>query len=101
MLGLIDALDLAAVKYEIIIDGQLESQEYLRSILDSWQEIRRDTQMMTDLELGEPSIATLEWLKQRGPADVFRQTLKQIANEDGFNVDAETLAWVHGELGDS
>ena len=57
---------------------------------------------MTDLEIGEPDIETLEWLKRQaadGPRDpVFRMTLEQIARGDGYSVDAETLAWVKRQL---
>ncbi len=48
--------------------------------------------MMTNLEIGEPDIETLEWLQRESPADVFRITLEQIIGGGGYNVDAETLA---------
>jgi hypothetical protein len=53
---------------------------------------------MSDLESSEPSIETLEWLKRESPADVFRQTIRQIIGGHGYACDEETVAWARREL---
>ncbi len=88
----------SAAEYDIVVDGNTESRKYLTNILQGWRDIGLETRMMTNLEIGEPDIETLEWLQSTAPATVFRGTLEQIVNDDGYNVDSETLAWVRDRL---
>jgi hypothetical protein len=98
LLTLLQSLEELDAEYEIILDGQPEPREYLTNQLQQWRETGIETQMMTDLELGEPDMETLEWLKRESPRDVYRQTLEQIARGDGYNVAPKTLAWVKDQL---
>lgn len=98
LLTFLSELDDLGAEYEIIIDGTQESREYLNNILQRWRDIGIETGMFMDLESGEPCIETLEWLKRTSPPDDFRMTLEQIVAGDGYDVDAETLAWVRQQL---
>ncbi|MBL8871946.1 MAG: hypothetical protein JNK90_19380 [Planctomycetaceae bacterium] len=98
ILALLRQLDELGSTYEIIVDGQPESLEYFNNILQRWRDIGLQTQMMTNLEIGEPDIETLEWLQRESPGDVFRDTLKQVIGGDGYNVDTQTLAWAKRQL---
>lgn len=98
LIQLLDGLEDAEVEYEILLDGEVESREHLENALTQWRDIQLRTERMADLESGEPCIETLEWLKRDAPTDVFRQTLQQIADGDGYDVEAETLEWVSAEL---
>lgn len=99
LLALLHELDDLSAEYDIIVDGNTESREYLQNILQSWRDVHLETQMMTNLENGEPDIETLEWLQRESPADVFRITLEQIISDCSYTVDAETMAWVKHQLG--
>jgi hypothetical protein len=96
----LNQLEEVEVKYELLVDGEPESRVYLYNIIERWHEIGIETQITTDLELGEPDIETLKKMKERWSAEVFRATLEQIARRDGYEVDEETLNWVKSELGD-
>ncbi|WP_372726192.1 hypothetical protein [Novipirellula sp.] len=101
ILALLSQLDELGSTYEIIVDGKPESRQYFSNILQRWREIGLQTQMMTNLEIGEPDIETLEWLQRESPGDVFRDTLEQVIRGDGYNVNTETLAWAKHQLGNA
>ena len=100
-IALFDELDNAGVEFELILDGELESRQYFHNAMDRWHEIGVHTEMMSDLESGEPCIETLEWLRSTGTTDVFQQIIRQIINAEGYNVDAETLNWAKRQLNDA
>jgi hypothetical protein len=62
--ALLDALDSADVKFELLIDGANESRAYLSNRIASWHLIAHDIQMETELQLGEPSPEALRWGKR-------------------------------------
>lgn len=95
---LLDTLDHLETEYELLIDGEPESRDYLNNILQRWNEIGIETGMMTDLEIGEPNIDTLQWLQRQAPVEIFRDTLEQIVQGGQYNVDSETLDWVKHHL---
>ena len=99
-LALLNELDAMSVRFEIILDGAVESLEYLQNVLVRWRDIVLQTEMMSDLESGEPCVETLQQLKRESSTDAYRQTLQQILNRDGYNVDSETLQWVQREFKD-
>lgn len=98
ILTLLRNLDALESIYEIIVDGKPESRQYFSNILQRWRDIRVQTKMMTNLEIGEPDVETLEWLRRESTGDVFRATLEQVIRGDGFNADTETLAWAKQQL---
>lgn len=98
---LLDDLDAAGSKYLIEIDGEVESREYVDNLVERWPAIREETLAMTDLESGDPSIESLQWLKRSLSAADFRDQLERILAGDGFECDAETLTWARRELEDS
>ncbi len=98
ILALLRQLDELGSTYDIIVDGKPESRNYFNNILKRWRDIGLQTQMMTNLEIGEPDIETLEWLKRESPGDVFRDTLEQVVRGDGYTVDTQTLAWAKCQL---
>ncbi len=100
LLTLLHELDKLSAEYDIIVDGNTESREYLHNILQRRRDVVVETQMMTNLEIGEPDIETLEWLQRESPAHVFRITLEQIISDGSYHTDAQTLAWVKHKLGD-
>lgn len=60
-MSLLEEITEKGAGFEILLDGQLESLEYLRNRCRAWHEIAYDIQMETDLELGEPSEEALRW----------------------------------------
>jgi len=66
-----------------------------------WHDVGKDIEMMSDLESGAPCIQTLEWLRSTDTSDVFLQSLRQIVDSDGYNVDAETLEWARRQWNDA
>ena len=98
---LFDELDNAGVGFEIILNGHMESRQYFHNSMSRWRQIGVHTRMMSDLESGDPCIETLEWLRSNGGQDVFLQTLRQIINGEGYNVDNQTLDWAKRELKDA
>ena len=98
---LFDQLENASVEFEIILDGELESRQHFANAMTRWREIGIYTEMMSDLESGEPCIETLEWLRSTGTTDVFQQTIRQIISADGYNVDDETLDWAKRQVNDA
>ncbi|QDV87863.1 hypothetical protein TBK1r_68950 [Stieleria magnilauensis] len=101
ILAVLRQLDGLGSTYEIIVDGKPESRQYFNNILQRSRDIELQTQMMTNLEIGEPDIETLEWLQRESPGDVFRDTLEQVIRGDGYYVDTETLAWAKHQLGNA
>ena len=99
--SLFDELETSQIDFDIILDGHVEPREYFTNAMQRWREIGVHTEMMSDLESGEPCIETLEWLRSSGTEDVFRKTLQQIINADGYNVDAETLEWAKRQMNDA
>lgn len=95
---LIDELEAQGVPYAADVNGVRRHPPYLRNILQSWREGGLESERMSDLESGEPSIDTLEWLKEAAPRDVFRTTLEQIVRGDGYMCDEATIAWARREL---
>jgi len=95
--ALVDELEAQGIPYLVEVDGAQESPQYLRNIFQRWHDIGIETERMTDLESGEPCIATLKWLKCESPGDVFRHTIKQIIDGDGYQCDEETIAWARSE----
>nr|WP_298113955.1 hypothetical protein [uncultured Pseudomonas sp.] len=61
LLNLISEIDHLGVTIGIYISGQAESKQYLQNILQRHREISYDTQMETDLELGEDTEETQAW----------------------------------------
>lgn len=96
--ALLDDLEAEGISYLVEVDGASESPQYLRNVFQRWHDISIETEHMSDLESGEPSIETLEWLMRDSPADVFRQTIRQIIDGDGYACDEETIAWARREL---
>lgn len=94
---LLDALDAQNIAYRVTVDGATESRDYLRNAFQSWHDIRVESRRLGDLESGEPCIETLEWLKRHPAADVFRQTIRQIIDGDGYRCDEQTVAWARAE----
>lgn len=101
LLALLKELDEHDTEFDLIIDGEVESREYLYNMLQRRRDGLLKTQMMSNLEIGEADIETLEWLQREAPAAVFRITLDQIVSDDRYNIDDETLAWVTRELGNA
>ncbi|MCA9113184.1 MAG: hypothetical protein KDA52_24745 [Planctomycetaceae bacterium] len=99
--ALLDDLEAAGISYLVEVDGASESAQYLRNVFQRWHDIGIETEHMSDLESGEPSIETLGWLKREPPADVFRQTIRQIIDGDGYACDEETVAWARRALEDA
>lgn len=99
--SLLDELKKAGVDFEIILDGRVESHQYFINAMERWRDFGVHGGMMAELESGEPSIETLEWLRSQVAADFFQQTLQQIVNRDGYNVDAETFSWAQRQLNDA
>lgn len=95
---LFEQLDKAGVDIDIILNGDVESRQNIDNVLNRWREIGIHTEIMSDLESGEPCIGTLEWLQSNAPQDVFRQTIRQIINHEGYNVDPETLNWAKDQI---
>ena len=58
---LFDELESAGIEFDIILDGEVESREYFTTAMQRWRDIGIHTEMMSDLESGEPCIETLEW----------------------------------------
>ena len=91
--ALLADLEGVGIQCLVEVDGVSESLEYLRNLFQLRQDIKVETSRMSDLESGEPSIETLLWLKNESPPDVFRQTIRQIIDGDGYTCDDETIAW--------
>ena len=96
-IDLLDGLEAEGIRYLVEVDGSPESPQYLRNVFQRWHDIGLETRRMTDLESGEPCKETLEWLKRESPADVFKQTIKQIIDRDSYACDEETVAWARRE----
>ena len=96
--ALLDDLEAKGIPYLVEVDGASESPQYLRNVFQRWHDIGIETERMSDLESGKPSIETLEWLRRESSADVFRQTIRQIIDGDGYACDDETMAWARREL---
>ena len=95
--SLIQELDNLMAHYEIMVAGEVESKEYLSNVLSRWHDIADEQSMMTDLELGKPSVETLMNAKSRMPIEIFKETLKLVINEWNDKVDSETLEWAKNE----
>ena len=95
---MLDDLEVAGIAFQVEVDGVPQSPQYLRNVFQQWHDIGVQTEYMDDLESGDPCIETLEWLKSTSPPDVFFHTLNQIIQQDGYNVDAETLAWAQRQI---
>ena len=98
IMPLLDELDAKDIEYSVRIDGRDEPSVYLRNVFQRWKEISEETKYLTDLEIGEPCIETLEWLKATSPKSVFRSTIEQVVNGDGFDCDAATKEWAKRQL---
>jgi hypothetical protein len=61
LMALIKDLEVANDRFEIILDGETVTREYLRNVLRRWHEISYDTEMENDLESGEPGEEALRW----------------------------------------
>ena len=59
-IAVFDELETAGVEFEIILDGAVEPREYFTNAMQRWRDIGVHTEMMSDLESGEPCIDTLE-----------------------------------------
>jgi len=95
---LLDELEANEKRYVVEIDEVRESPKYLRNTFQRWRDTGVEGRMMADLESGEPCIDTLEWIKRESTPDVFRTTLRQIIDRDGFECDQETIDWAKREL---
>lgn len=95
---LLNDLESDGIPYRIEVDGSPESHQYVRNVFQRWNEIGQHNRWMDDLQSGKPCIETLEWLKNSFPTDVFRQTLKQIIDRDGYACDEKIEAWARREL---
>lgn len=97
-IALFDDLDRTGATFEIHFEGIAASREYFLNVMQHWRDICDETRAMTDLEIGEPNIQTLEWLKAHGSPEVFRDTLRLVVNSEDYLVDAKTLEWAKREL---
>jgi len=61
LLGLVAEVERLGVAIEIYVSGKAESKQYLLNILQRHRETSYDTQMETDLELGENSEEAKAW----------------------------------------
>ncbi|MBI1247408.1 hypothetical protein GC197_06120 [bacterium] len=82
---LLDSLGRLQVKYELLLEGQPQSRQFLHYWLAAMHEI------------SEPSIEALEALRSED-SDQFQIMLEMIKAGDGFEVDEVTLVWVEEQL---
>ncbi len=76
--ALLEELVRNGTTFEILLDGKLETRQFLENSLERWDEICADTQLEVELESGEPSLESLIELKRRYGPDAFLVTLNQI-----------------------
>ncbi len=96
--SLFNDLENVGVEFEILLNGTIESRQSFLNLMEQWQNIGVQTDMMADLESGQPCIEALEWLQANSTTDVFQHTIGQIIAADGCKVDAETLNWARQQL---
>ena len=100
-LKLLSTLDQLGATFELTIDGELESRAILHNRLRSWRDIGTEHLSLVDLELGRPSVETLEWLNRGSSPSVFRMSLESLMKQDGPNLDSDALEWIRREMSQS
>ena len=61
LFSLIADLDVAGTRFDILVGGERVTRDYLRNRLRRWHEISYDTEMETELELGEDNEEARRW----------------------------------------
>ena len=98
LLALLKDLESQSVTYELMIEGVVESKEYLLNIISRWHDISEEQDMFSILEIGSPDIDTLKTAKKRMPLQIYRSTLNLVLNEWKETVESETIEWAKEEL---